>query len=186
MQRDGADALAFAHHQISHAQLAHPPDLRDAVELRAQRLRNRGPGVQIVDVHASRAVVPWRRRLLQAAALARPADAPAVHLADAARPVLAQQPRERRLAQAAPRGERVGVMVAPVIAPLVLEGCRDRHLRHDGRPAASDQAALGEQHRAAAARGLERRVHAGAAGPDHENVAAEVAHCFSSRYYGAP
>jgi hypothetical protein len=30
----------------------------------------------------------------------------------------------------------------------------------------------------AAARGFERRVHAGAAGPYHENVAAEVAHCF--------
>ena len=105
-----------------------------------------------------------------AAVLARPADAPVVHLADAVGAFLAQQPRQRLVAQAAAGGERVLVVMAPVVRRLGAERDRDRHLRHHGGAAAADQAAVGEQHAGARARRLDRRIHAGGAGADHQHV----------------
>ena len=102
--------------------------------------------------------------------LARPPDAPVLHLADAGRAFLAQEARQPLVAQAAPRFERVVVVKAPVIRRLRTEGDRDGHLRHHGRAAAADQAAVGEQHAAARAGGFDRRIHAGPARSDDQDV----------------
>ena len=61
-----------------------------------------------------------------------------------------------------------------VIQAAFLERDRDGHLRHDGRAAAPDEAPVGEDHRAAPARRLDRGVHAGAARSDHEHVGLQV------------
>ena len=108
--------------------------------------------------------------LRDAAVLARPADAPLLHLADAVRAFLAQQPRQPFVAEAAPGFERVIVVKAPVIRRLRAERDRDRHLRHDGGAAASDQAAVEQEHTATCARGLDRGIHAGAARSDDQDV----------------
>jgi hypothetical protein len=65
-------------------------------------------------------------------------------------------------------------MMAPVVGRLLAERCRDRHLRHHGGAAASDQAAVGEQDFAAVTRRLDRRIHAGAARSDHEHVGLDM------------
>ena len=111
-----------------------------------------------------------RERLGDVAVLARPADAPGLHLADAGGAFLAQQACEALVAQAAAGVERVVVVIAPVVRRLRAERDRDRHLRHHGGAAAADQAAVGEQHAAAGARGLDRRIHAGAARSDDQHV----------------
>jgi len=54
-----------------------------------------------------------------------------------------------------------------MIGGLRPERDRDSHLRHYGGTAAADQAAVGEQHAAAGARRLDRRIHAGSARADH-------------------
>jgi hypothetical protein len=105
--------------------------------------------------------------LRDAAVLARPADPPPLHLADARRAFLAQEAREALVAQTAARFERVVVMMAPVVGRLRAERDRHRHLRHDGGAAAADQAAIGEEDAATRARGLDRRIHAGGARSDH-------------------
>jgi hypothetical protein len=104
------------------------------------------------------------------AVLARPADAPAVELADAIRPFLAKKLRQRFVAQAAAGRDRVGEMMLRVVGRLFAERDRDRHLRHHGGAAAADQAAIGEQHAGTAARRLDRRIHAGGAGANHQRV----------------
>src|SRR5262249_43339084 len=61
-------------------------------------------------------------------------------------------------------------MVAPMVRLLRANCHRDGHLRHHGRTAASDQAAVDQQHATAGARGFDRGIHAGAARPDDEDV----------------
>ena len=102
--------------------------------------------------------------------LSRPADAPFIHGADAVGPFAAQQLRQRGVAQPAAGGQRVVIVMVPVVRRLRAERDRDCHLRHHGGAAAADQAAVGEQHVSAGARGLDRREHAGGAGADHQDV----------------
>jgi hypothetical protein len=71
-------------------------------------------------------------------------------------------------------------MKAPVIRRLLADRSRDRHLRHDGGAAAPDQAALGEEHAATRACRLDRRIHAGAARSDDQDVGLDL-HGFNSR-----
>ena len=94
----------------------------------------------------------------------------AIHLADARGAFLAEQPRQRLVAEPAAGGQRVLVVMAPVVRRLGAERHRDRHLRHHGRAAAADQAAVDQQHAAAGARRLDRGIHAGRAGADHQHI----------------
>jgi hypothetical protein len=103
-----------------------------------------------------------------------PANLPAIHLADAARSVLAKQPREAFVAKAASGSKRIRQMIFPMIRGLFAEGCCDRHLRHHGRPAAADQAAVGKNDRSALPRRFQRRIHACATGADHQNVGCDM------------
>src|SRR5947208_16497751 len=65
-------------------------------------------------------------------------------------------------------------MKAPVIRRLRAERGGNRHLRHDGRAAAADQAAVDEENAATRARGLDRRIHAGTARSDDQDVGFDV------------
>ena len=170
MQRHGADDVAAVAQQIDDAQVAGAADARDLVHHRAHCLRHGRAGVEEIDIDAARPVVARRHRLRDAAVLAGPADAPFVQSADAVGAFLAQQARQVGVAQAAAGLERVVVVVTPMIGRLGAERDGDRHLRHHGGAAAADQAAVGEQHVAAAARRLDRGVHAGGAGADHQDV----------------
>ena len=144
------------------------------VTTRAQRLRDRRAGVEEVDIDAARAVVAGREGLRDMAVPARPADAPLVHLADAVGAFLAQEARQPLVAQPAAGFERVVVVVAPVVGRLLAERDRHRHLRHHGGAAAPDQAAVGHEHRGAGARRLDRRIHAGAARSDDQDVGLDM------------
>ena len=137
---------------------------------RAQRLRHGRAGIEKIHIDAARPVVAGGEGLRDAAVLARPADAPRLHLADAVRAFLAQQPRQPLVAEPAPGFERVVVVEAPVIRRLRAERDRDRHLRHDGGAAAADQAAVEQEHVATCARSLDRGIHAGAARSDDQDV----------------
>jgi len=46
----------------------------------------------------------------------------------------------------------------------------DGHLRHHGGSAAADETSVNQQHTGALPRRLDRRIHAGAARSDHEDV----------------
>ncbi len=140
----------------------------------AQGLRHRRAGVEEIDIDAARPVVAGREGLRDAAVLARPADPPFVHLADAVRTFLAKEPRQPLVAQPAPCLERVVVMVAPMVRRLGAERHGDRHLRHHGGAAAPDQAAIGQEDARAGARRLDRRMHAGAARSDDQDVGLDV------------
>ena len=111
-----------------------------------------------------------REHLRDAALLARPANAPRVHLPDALRAFLAQQPRQPLVAEPATGRKRVVIVVAPVVGRLGPERGRNRHLRHHGGAAAADQAALGEHDVYPRARGRDRRIHAGASRPDDQDI----------------
>jgi hypothetical protein len=124
------------------------------------------------------------KRLGDTAVLARPPDAPFLHLADAGGTLLAQEACEALVAQAAARFERVIVMKAPVVRRLRTECHGDGHLRHHGGAAAADQAAVGEQDTAASARGFDRRIHAGAARSDDQDVGFDMPG--SSAHAGVP
>jgi hypothetical protein len=170
MQRRRADDFAVDADQIDHREVARLVDAGRAVDHRAQGLRHRRAGVEEIDVDAARAVVTGRLRLHDAPVLARPADPPRVHLADGVGSLLAQQPRQGLGAQPAPGGERVGIMMAPVVGSFRAERRGDRHLRHHRRAAAADETAVDQQHPAAPARRLDRRIHAGPARADDEDV----------------
>jgi hypothetical protein len=79
------------------------------------------------------------------------------------RTFLAEEPREALVAKAATRGERIVVMVAPVVGGLAAEGDRHRHLRHHGCPAPTDEAAVNQHDAASRSRRRDCRIHAGAA-----------------------
>ena len=147
MQRDGARDRRPRRTRSTIEQVAGLADALGAGNDGAQRLRHRRSGVEEIHIDAARPVVPRRERLRDAAVLARPADAPVVHLADAVGTLLAQEPREALVAESAAGFQRVVVVVAPVVRRLAPERDRDRHLRHDGGAAAPDQAAVGERTR---------------------------------------
>ena len=149
----------------------------DAVQPRAQRARYGRPGVEEIDVDAARSVVSGRMHLFEVAVLARPADFPCVHFADAQRGVLAQQPRQRRIAQAAAGRQGIGQMVLPVIGALFAQRNGDGHLRHHRGSAAADQAAVDQVHAAAVARRGDGGIHAGAARADYQHIAFKTDHC---------
>src|ERR1051326_8753881 len=96
-----ADAGALRERELGHEQIADAPDLRRAVQLRAQGLRDGGTGVHEIDVHAARPVVARRLHLADMAVLARPADAPAIELANALGRLFAEQTRKRLVAKSA-------------------------------------------------------------------------------------
>jgi hypothetical protein len=52
----------------------------------------------------------------------------------------------------------------------------NRHLRHHRRAAAADQAAVKQQHPALGARRLDRRIHPGGAGANHQHIGFGVHH----------
>ena len=174
MPRHRAGDLAAGAHEIDDHEIAGLADALAAVDHAAQRLRHRRAGVEEIDIDAARPVMAGREGLGDMAVLARPADAPVVHLADAVGAFLAQQARQALVAQPAAGVERVVVVVAPVVGRLRAERHRDRHLRHHGGAAAADQAAVGEQDAAAGARGLDRRIHAGAARSDDQHVGLDM------------
>jgi len=106
-----------------------------------------------------------------------PADPPFLHLADPRRRVTAQESGEVLVAQAAAGGERIVEMGMPIVGAFFTERRRDRHLRHDRRTAATDQALVHEQHTlGSGARRRDRGVHAGAAGPDDQDIGCESGH----------
>ena len=114
--------------------------------------------------------------LFEVAVLACPADFPCIHFADAQRGVLAQQLRQRGIAQATAGLQGVGQMVLPVIGAMFAQGNGDRHLRHDRGPAAADQAAVDQVHAAAVARCGNCGIHAGAARAYYQYVTIESDH----------
>ena len=73
-------------------------------------------------------------------------------------------------------------MIAPVVGSLGAERDGDGHLRHHCRSTPADQTAVGKKHLTAAARRLNRRVHAGSAGSDHQNVGSRT-HRFLGHEY---
>jgi len=170
MQRHGAGDVAAGLDQIDHAEVAGAADAGDLMEHRAQRLRYRGTGIEEVDIDAARPVMTGGHDLGDAPVFPRPSDAPFVHLADAVGALLAEQAREAGVAEAAAGLQRVVVVVRPVIRCFRAERDGDRHLRHHRGAAAADQAAVGEQHRAARARRLDRRIHACGTGADHQDI----------------
>ena len=107
----------------------------------------------------------------------RPADSPLRHLADPRWRVAAKQGGEIFVAEAAPGCERVVEMRLPIIWTFFAERRRYRHLRHDRRAAAADQALIGQQDMPGpGARRRDRRVHAGASGPDNQHIGGEIDH----------
>ena len=140
-----AGDFAAGAHEIDNHEVAGLADALAACHRAAQRFRYRGAGVEKVDIDAARAVMAGSERLGDTAVLARPPDAPFLHLADAGGTLLAQEACEALVAQAAARFERVIVVKAPVVRRLRTERHGDGHLRHHGGAAAADQAAVGEQ-----------------------------------------
>ena len=128
------------------------------------------PGVEKVDINAARTIVAGGHRLCDAPIFTSPAHAPIVHGADALGSFLAQQLRKRLVAQSTPGGERIFVVMTPMVGSFRAERDSDGHLGHHCCTAAADQAAVGEQHLTAAACRLNRCIHACGAGPNHQNV----------------
>src|SRR5262245_44260008 len=61
-------------------------------------------------------------------------------------------------------------MVAPMVRHLRAKCHGDGHLGHHRRTAASDQAAVDQQHATTGARGFDCGIHSGAARPNDEDV----------------
>src|SRR5262249_58930131 len=101
MDRNCAGYLIAVADEIDHEEIAGLADAGCLVDDDAQRFRHRGSGVEEVYVGAARTVVTRREGLRDVAVLARPADAPRVHLAHHLRAVLAQKPRKPLVAQPA-------------------------------------------------------------------------------------
>ena len=143
-------------------------------DLAPQRAGNGWTGAQEVDVAASLAAMTGRRDLLDVAVLPRPACPPPVHFEDPLGSALAQHRRQRLVTESPPCRDRVLEMKGPVVRLLVADRGSDRHLRHDGGAAPADKALVHEQHTAPFTRRRNRRIHAGAARTDYEDVGRKV------------
>ena len=142
-----------------------------ALHLAAQGAGDGGTGGEEIDIDATRPVVARGVRLADApVGMPRPADTPLVQAADRIGSVLAQDARQALVAQAAASRDGVGQVIAPVVRHLLAERHRHRHLRHHGRAAPADQAAIDQQHRRVRLVGRDRGGHAGRAGTDHQHV----------------
>ena len=139
---------AVRHDEIGDAQIADAADAR--LPLTWPRKVLTPPGRWRKNRHSSSAAGHGPARAL--GGCGRPRAAPSRHAirpgGGCGRPVLAQQSRKPLVAQAAPGGDRVGEMMAPMVGHLVAERHRDRHLRHHRGAAAADQAAIDQQHAA--------------------------------------
>ncbi len=98
MQGGGAHHLLRVAHEIGDKEIAGLADAGRLVDDRAQGFRHRGSGVEKIHINAARPVVARCLGGDDAAVFAGPADAPCVHLADAVRPFLAQEPRQALVA----------------------------------------------------------------------------------------
>ena len=176
--------LAVDDNEIDDAKIAGLADAGDPVDGRAQRLGDGGARIEEVHIDTARPVMARRVRLHDAPVAARPADAPRVHLADTLGAFLAEQPGQRLVAEAAPGGEGIVEVMAPVVVGLRAQRHRNGHLRHDRCAAAPDQAAIGQQHAATGARGLDGGIHAGGSGADDEHVRLGVQGLFGSVHGG--
>jgi hypothetical protein len=87
-----------------------------------------------------------RHNLGKTALLSCPTDAPGIHLQNTFKPVFADYPGERWIAQATPCSQRIDQMVLPVIRTFTADGGRNRHLRHNGRPTPPNQTPVDQQH----------------------------------------
>ena len=103
-----------------------------------------------------------------------PANAPLVHSANAVRPILAQQLRQRLVAQAASGGKRVVIMMAPVVGrfpPSATATVICAITVAPPRPIRLRSASSTWQSRA---RRLNRGIHAGGARTDHQDISFSV------------
>src|SRR4051812_43511572 len=99
MKRHRASYLPVDAHEVDDAQIAGLADGAAAVDDGTQRLRYGRAGIEEIDIDTARPVVPRGHRLRDMAVPPCPADAPFIHLADAVRPLLAQQSRKVFVAQ---------------------------------------------------------------------------------------
>ncbi len=97
-----------------------------------------------------------------------------IELADAVRRLVAEEPRQRLVAQATAGGDGVRVMGARIVGHLFAERHGNRHLRHYGGAAAPDQASIGKEHAGAAARRFDRGIHARGAGADDQHIGVDA------------
>src|SRR6476469_6617732 len=182
MKRCRADHITFVMQKIDDAEISGFANSTAFVHDRAQRFRHSWPGIEKVHISAPRTIVAGRHGLYDSAVFPRPPDAPVIHGADALGSILTQQLCKWFVAQSTPGGECVRVVIAPVIGSLGAERDGDRHLCHYGCATAANQTAVDKKHLAAAARRLNRCVHAGSAGSDHQNVGSR-AHRFLGHEY---
>ena len=173
-ERERSAHRAGLHHQIGDRDVAERANSAAASHPLAQRSRYRRTGVQEVDVAAAPATVTRSRDLSNATVGARPADAPAVHLAHPVGRRPAQRLREPRIAQTAARREGVGKVVFPGIRLLLGESGGDGHLCHHRRSTTSDHVLVGEDDPGAIARRGKGCVHARTAGADDQHVGAKM------------
>jgi len=99
-----------------------------------------------------------------------PPDTPGVQFADTVGTFLAEQPGQFLVAETAACGNGIVEVVTPVVVRLRAQGHGHGHLRHDGRAAPADEAAIGKQYAATGVRGLDGCIHAGGSRADHEHV----------------
>jgi len=170
MKRNRSSDFAIGKKELDDTQVSRLADAGVPVQDRPQGFRYGRAGVEKIHIDAARAVMARRHRLGNVAVFSRPTNAPVVHRPDAFRTVFAQQLRKRLVAEATSGGKRISVVMAPVIRRFGAEGDRHSHLCHYGGAAAANQAALGKQHTGAFACRLDRRVHAGGPGADHQDI----------------
>ena len=94
----------------------------------------------------------------------------AVHFANAGGAFLAQQLGKPFVAKAPAGRHGVVEVVAPVVLSLGAERHGHRHLRHDRGASSANQAAIGQEHAATGARGLDGCIHAGGPRADDQHV----------------
>ena len=175
LEAHGPDQPPVIDHRISHDEAGEVPDRVHTGDPAPQRGRDRGAGVEDVHVAAAPAPVAGGGDLGDPPALARPTDPPGVHLPDPHRPGLAQECGEARVAQPAPGFERVLQMGVRAVGLGLAEGGGDGHLRHHRGAPAADHVPVDENDPARARlRRRERRIHAGAARPDHQDVGVDM------------
>src|SRR5204863_6166904 len=90
-----------ARQYFEHGEIADAPNVCRLTHFAPERRRHGWTGIEKVDVAAALDAVPGRHLLLDPALFPRPARAPLLHLDDALRPIAANQPGKRFVAEAA-------------------------------------------------------------------------------------